>query len=171
MPGKNVRHEDSEDSWSIEEIRALLELLIELGINEFEMERNGSKIRVRRGQVAETSVVAVPASGATQSPGPFYPPGPSPAQQVVGRPEPTSETPEGLHIIKSPIVGTFYGSPSPDAPPFVNLGDAVQVGQVLCIIEAMKLMNEIESEVAGEVVRLYVESGQPVEYGQSLFAI
>jgi acetyl-CoA carboxylase biotin carboxyl carrier protein len=78
---------------------------------------------------------------------------------------------EGLHIIKSPIVGTFYGSPAPNALPFVKLGDVVRVGQVLCIIEAMKLMNEIESEAAGEIVRTYVESGQPVEYGQSLFAI
>ena len=85
--------------------------------------------------------------------------------------EGASESAEDLHIIKSPIVGTFYASPAPNAPPFVQLGDAVQVGQALCIIEAMKLMNEIESEVAGEVVRTYVETGQPVEYGQLLFAI
>ena len=83
----------------------------------------------------------------------------------------STESPEGLHLIKSPIVGTFYSAPAPNAPPFVKLGDVVQVGQVLCIIEAMKLMNEIESEVAGELVRVYVENGQPVEYGQSLFAI
>jgi acetyl-CoA carboxylase biotin carboxyl carrier protein len=82
-----------------------------------------------------------------------------------------AETLEDVHIIKSPIVGTFYSAPSPSAPPFVNVGDVVQVGQPLCIIEAMKLMNEIESEVAGEIVRIYVENGQPVEYGQSLFAI
>jgi len=73
--------------------------------------------------------------------------------------------------MKSPIVGTFYAAPAPNAPPFVKVGDTVQVGQVLCIIEAMKLMNELEAEVAGEVVRVYVENGQPVEYGQSLFAI
>jgi len=73
--------------------------------------------------------------------------------------------------MKSPIVGTFYAAPAPDAPPFAKIGDVVQLGQVLCIIEAMKLMNELESEVAGEIVRIYVESGQPVEYGQSLFAI
>jgi acetyl-CoA carboxylase biotin carboxyl carrier protein len=73
--------------------------------------------------------------------------------------------------MKSPIVGTFYAAPSPNAPPFVNVGDTVQLGQVLCIIEAMKLMNELEAEVAGEIARTYVESGQPVEYGQSLFAI
>jgi acetyl-CoA carboxylase biotin carboxyl carrier protein len=74
-------------------------------------------------------------------------------------------------VVKSPIVGTFYSSPSPSAPPFVKVGDEVQVGQPLCIIEAMKLMNEIESDAAGEIVRIYVENGQPVEYGQSLFAI
>jgi acetyl-CoA carboxylase biotin carboxyl carrier protein len=73
--------------------------------------------------------------------------------------------------MKSPIVGTFYTSPSPNAPPFVKVGDSVQVGQVICIIEAMKLMNELEAEVAGQIVRTYAESGQPVEYGQSLFAI
>jgi len=73
--------------------------------------------------------------------------------------------------MKSPIVGTFYAAPAANAPPFVKLGDVVQVGQVLCIIEAMKLMNELESEVAGEVVRIYVENGQPVEYAESLFAI
>ncbi len=78
---------------------------------------------------------------------------------------------EDIHVVKSPIVGTFYASPRPDAPPFIKLGDAVAVGQVLCIIEAMKLMNEIEADVAGEVVRIYVESAQPVEYGESLFAI
>ena len=81
------------------------------------------------------------------------------------------ESTEDLYIIKSPIVGTFYNAPSPNAPPFVKLGDVVQVGQALCIIEAMKLMNDIESEAAGEIVRIYVENGQPVEYGQSLFAI
>jgi acetyl-CoA carboxylase biotin carboxyl carrier protein len=73
--------------------------------------------------------------------------------------------------MKSPIVGTFYSSPSPNAPPFVKVGDTVQVGQVICIIEAMKLMNELEAEVAGQIVRTYVETGQPVEYGQSLFGI
>lgn len=150
----------------------MLGLLIEHGISEFEMERNGSRIRVRRGQIVEAPAFTNFAPGsAAPAPAPFLSPVPQPSPQAGARPEPTSETPEGLHIIKSPIVGTYYGSPAPNAPPFVNPGDAVQVGQVLCIIEAMKLMNEIESEVAGEVVRIYVESGQPVEYGQSLFAI
>ncbi len=84
---------------------------------------------------------------------------------------PTSEPEEKLHEVKSPIVGTFYESPSPGAPPFVKVGDRVEVGQVLCIVEAMKLMNEIESDVAGEVVKRIASSGQPVEYGQPLFAI
>jgi acetyl-CoA carboxylase biotin carboxyl carrier protein len=77
----------------------------------------------------------------------------------------------GAHIVKSPIVGTFYDAPSPDAEPFVKLGDRVKNGQVLCIVEAMKLMNEIESDAAGEIVKMYVKPGQPVEYGQALFAI
>jgi len=84
------------------------------------------------------------------------------------QPEPASEK---VHVLKSPIVGTFFGTPSPDAPPFVNVGDRVHVGQVLCIVEAMKLMNEIESEFAGEIARIHVENGQPVEYGQPLFTI
>ena len=77
----------------------------------------------------------------------------------------------GLHIVKSPIVGTFYESPSPGSPPFVKPGDIVEAGQVLCIVEAMKLMNEIESDVAGEIVKRFVQSGQPIEYGQPLFSV
>jgi acetyl-CoA carboxylase biotin carboxyl carrier protein len=83
--------------------------------------------------------------------------------------EPAAE--EGLHIVKSPIVGTFYEAPSPGAPPFVKAGDTVDVGQVLCIVEAMKLLNEIESDVAGEIVKRLASNGQPVEYGQELFTI
>jgi acetyl-CoA carboxylase biotin carboxyl carrier protein len=78
---------------------------------------------------------------------------------------------QGLHVVRSPIVGTFYESPSPGAPPFVKPGDAIGMGQVLCIVEAMKLMNEIESDVAGELVKRLVTNGQPIEYGQELFAI
>jgi acetyl-CoA carboxylase biotin carboxyl carrier protein len=84
---------------------------------------------------------------------------------------PAAEVEEDLHTVKSPIVGTFYESPAPGAPPFVKFGDAIRAGQVLCIIEAMKLMNEIESDVSGEVVKRLVSNGQPVEYGQPLFAI
>jgi acetyl-CoA carboxylase biotin carboxyl carrier protein len=82
-----------------------------------------------------------------------------------------ADTQEGLHIVKSPIVGTFYESPSPGSPPFVKVGDTLEVGQVLCIVEAMKLMNEIECDIAGELVKKLVANGQPIEYGQELFAV
>ena len=86
-------------------------------------------------------------------------------------PAPAPEAEPGLTVVKSPIVGTFYRTPDPNAPPFVSVGDRIRVGQVLCIIEAMKLMNEIEAEVAGEVVRIHHESGQPVQYGEPLFTV
>ena len=97
-------------------------------------------------------------------------PVPSNAAPTVPQ-EPAPEPEEPLHTVRSPIVGTFYEAPSPGAPPFVKVGDLVEVGQVLCIVEAMKLMNEIESDVAGEVVKKLVANGQPIEYGQELFAI
>jgi len=93
------------------------------------------------------------------------------AAPVASAPVTAAPVEEALHEVKSPIVGTFYESPSPGAPPFVKVGDQVEVGQVLCIVEAMKLMNEIEADVAGEVVKRIAASGQPVEYGQPLFAI
>ena len=89
----------------------------------------------------------------------------------VGEPDPEPAPEENLHLVKSPIVGTFYESPSPGAPPFVKPGDQVALGQVLCIVEAMKLMNEIESDVAGELVKMLVTNNQPIEYGQPLYAI
>ena len=94
------------------------------------------------------------------------------APAVAPPPAPSAPAPEeNLHIVKSPIVGTFYEAPSPGAPPFVKVGDTVEVGQVLCIVEAMKLLNEIESDVAGEIVKKMGSNGQPIEYGQELFAI
>jgi acetyl-CoA carboxylase biotin carboxyl carrier protein len=177
MPGKNSRKvEQAEDPWGLRDIRELIDVLIEREIAEFEMERNGLRIRIRRGGAKE--LVPAPVSAAS-SPLPISVPAvpastPDPVSRATS-PAPVdssaTETSEELHIVKSPIVGTFYATPAPNAPPFIKPGDKVQVGQVLCIIEAMKLMNEIESEVAGEVVRTYVESGQPVEYGESLFAI
>jgi len=173
----------SERSWELEEIQQLIDVLIERGVDEFELERNGLRIRIRRGagaasnipgiSVAPSAVVPIPAAipraPAAASPAPSAPAenhsSAAPAEASA------EETTDELHIVKSPMVGTFYNSPSPDAAPFVKLGDVVRVEQVLCIIEAMKLMNEIESDVAGEICRVYVESGQPVEYGQSLFAI
>jgi acetyl-CoA carboxylase biotin carboxyl carrier protein len=180
MPGKNsTRNAPGPGrAWSLEDIQELLDLLAGREITEFEMEQQGVKIRIRRGDAH----VASPTNANGYAPAPasvMITPSAAPpavAAAPVSTPSPTAPEPalestEGLHVMKSPIVGTFYAAPAPNAPPFVKVGDTVQVGQVLCIIEAMKLMNELEAEVAGEVVRVYVENGQPVEYGQSLFAI
>jgi acetyl-CoA carboxylase biotin carboxyl carrier protein len=156
----------------------LLDLLAGREITEFEMEQQGVKIRVRRASSNGSTSVSPTGYGPAPSPSVVTSdiaspdtagaPASSPAQ---GPPDAAGESTEGLFIMKSPIVGTFYSAPAPNAPPFVAVGDTIKVGQVLCIIEAMKLMNELEAEVAGRVVRAYVETGQPVEYGQSLFAI
>ncbi len=180
MPGKNPRRgkEGSESAWNLREIRELIDVLIDREITEFEMEKGGVRVRIKRGKAVEpTPGPAAPPTG-FPGPAPFYSPSPPPPPSVESSAPapapgeaPAPESTEGLYIIKSPIVGTYYEGPAPNAPPFVSLGDVVQVGQVLCIIEAMKLMNEIESEVAGEIMRVYVENGQPVEYGETLFAI
>ena len=154
------------------ELKELIDLVIEKGIAEFELEREDVKVRIKRAgdQVApavqyipapvvgSAAPVAIPATGTP----------PSGTAGEVGAP---AKEEDGLQTVKSPIVGTFYESPSPGAPAFVKIGDPVEVGQVLCIIEAMKLMNEIESEYGGEIVKRLVQNGQPVEYGQPLFAI
>ncbi|HKW17470.1 MAG TPA: acetyl-CoA carboxylase biotin carboxyl carrier protein [Terriglobales bacterium] len=153
------------------EIKELVEFLIEKDITEFELERGDVKVRIKRGApvAAQTErIIAVPAaSHAVSLPvaqTSVAPPPPAP-------PEPAAEKPEELHMVRSPIVGTYYESPSPGSPPFVKPGDTIEVGQVLCIVEAMKLMNEIEADVAGEVVKCLVKNGQPIEYNQELFAI
>lgn len=148
------------------ELRELIEFLIEKDIAEFELERGDVKVRVKRGvasisaplQVAAPTTAA--ASGRVELSGAGVPAKPT-----------LSQADEGLHVVKSPIVGTFYESPSPGSPPFAKPGDTVENGQILCIIEAMKLMNEIEADMAGELVKQLVTNGQPVEYGQSLFTI
>lgn len=174
MPGKSTSRgpEGSGAAWNLKEICELIDVLVEREINEFEMEKGGVRIRIKRGSAAAESGNSS-ASASILPPAWASPPSPAPVAAASAAPAETApaEISEDVHIIKSPIVGTFYNAPSPSAPPFVNIGDVVQVGQPLCIIEAMKLMNEIESEAAGEIVRIYVENGQPVEYGQSLFAI
>ena len=155
------------------ELKELIEFLIEKDITEFELERGDVKVRIKRGteQVVSLAAPVVPCSAV---PGPAAP---AAHGQAPAHPASTHATKEaapaeeGLHTVKSPIVGTFYESPSPGSPPFVKAGDTVEVGQVLCIVEAMKLMNEIESDVAGEVVKRLVSNGQPIEYGQELFVI
>jgi len=156
------------------EIKELIEFLIEKDVTEFELERGDVKLRVKRGAPEAGSsterIIAVhPAAVAPVAVQPTVVTGQgspvAPAPPAAEKPE------EGLHMVHSPIVGTYYESPSPGSPPFVKPGDMVEAGQVLCIVEAMKLMNEIEADVAGEVVRMLVKNGQPIEYGQDLFAI
>jgi acetyl-CoA carboxylase biotin carboxyl carrier protein len=148
---------------SNDEIRELIQLVVESGIAELEVERGDARVRIRRTIESRPEVVAP----APATPGTIVELG------KAGPAQPTApESPHANdHIVKSPIVGTFYEAPKPGDPPFVKVGDAVEPGQVLCIIESMKLMNEIESEVAGTLVAKLTESGRPVEYGEALFAI
>jgi acetyl-CoA carboxylase biotin carboxyl carrier protein len=155
------------------EIKELIEFLIEKDIAEFELERGDVKMKIKRGNAVQAAYypapVGIPAV-APAAPAPAYP---SPAMSAPVAPATSAEVSEaqGMHLVRSPIVGTFYEAASPGAPPLVKVGDTVSAGQVLCIIEAMKLMNEIESDVAGEIVKKFVANAQPVEYGQPLFAI
>lgn len=155
------------------ELKELIDFLIEKDISEFELERGDVKVRIKRGGETAAPVIthAVPMAMAAPPAQPSHFPAaapPPPASPSVATPAAAEEE---LHIVKSPIVGTFYEAPGPGALPFVKPGDQVAAGQVLCIIEAMKLMNEIEADASGEVVRVLVNNGQPVEYGQPLFAI
>jgi acetyl-CoA carboxylase biotin carboxyl carrier protein len=152
------------------ELKELIEFLIEKDIAEFELERGDVKVRVKR--AGDQPIVAQPPMTFVQQAPASPPPGePQAAPAAASSGKAAAQADEGVHIVKSPIVGTYYEAPSPGAPPFVKVGDTVDDGQILCIIEAMKLMNEIESDVAGEIVKKLVTNGQPVEYGQPLFAI
>lgn len=155
----------------LDQVERLLAFMAEHGLEEFEYAHGDFHIRLKkpaansspaspRSSSAPEIVVASAAAGGEQAAAA------PPRESAIE----ASRT-EDLHIVKSPIVGTFYAAPSPGAEPFVKLGDHVEVGQVLCIVEAMKLMNEIESDLSGEVMRIFVENGQPVEYGEPLFAI
>ena len=161
-------------SVNMDELRELIALLRENGLAELELERHDFRVRLRREGVVDfaESIPAgnpvVPVRAATQQTSPVGPGSPvHPGAQA----ETAASEDQDLHIISSPIVGTFYRSPSPNADPFVKIGSNVESESVVCIIEAMKLMNEIQAEVSGEVAKIYVENGQPVEYGQPLFGI
>jgi acetyl-CoA carboxylase biotin carboxyl carrier protein len=151
------------------DIKELIAFLVDKDIAEFELERGDIKIRIKRAQVIEAVPVAHAAPVAVPATVPVSTPVSASAAAPAAAAPAVSE--EGLHVINSPIVGTFYEGSSPGAPAFVKEGDTVAVGQVLCIVEAMKLMNEIESEAAGQIVKILVSNGQPVEYGQPLFKI
>jgi acetyl-CoA carboxylase biotin carboxyl carrier protein len=162
------------DGNKLEELRELVEFLKANGIAEFDMEQDDLKVRIKfAGEPAAASGGGFDIAQLSRLMGsaPAAPPAAPVSAGKSAAAELASELEEKLHEVKSPIVGTFYESPSPGAPPFVKIGDQVEVGQVLCIVEAMKLMNEIEADVAGEVVKRIASSGQPVEYGQALFAI
>ena len=157
------------------EVEQLLSFMNQHGLEEFEYASGDFRIRLKKASGTSGGEVHrvphVPAESAVQSP----------AAHIAGRhaappPEPAAQAPaatpaDDLYIVKSPIVGTFYASPNPESDPFVKVGDFVEAGRTVCIVEAMKLMNEIESEISGEVVRILVENGQPVEYGEPLFAL
>jgi acetyl-CoA carboxylase biotin carboxyl carrier protein len=151
-------------------VRKLVKLLSESDVDEIEIEEEGKKIRIAKhpGHVAQPSMgmPVVPVSEALR-PSALAANAPVP----VSAPQPAPVPPANVHEVRSPIVGTFYRAPAPDAAPFVQVGSEVQSGSVLCIIEAMKLMNEIESDSAGKVVKVLVENGQPVEYDQVLFIL
>jgi len=167
----------------LKELKEILQILDEREIAEFELEEEGLKLRIRKAganseghavvasmvpavlpSMASAAVPAAPAPAAVTASGPTAAPGPV----LTGA---AAAQEEGLHIVTSPIVGTFYRSPDPNSPPFVQIGDRVRVGQQMCIIEAMKMMNAIDADVAGEVARVFPENGQPVQYGEPLFAL
>ncbi len=158
----------------IEDLKQLIEFLKQYQVAEFDLDRGDLKIRLKF-ERAETPTTGLSDLARLLASAP-----PSVAQSAATAAQPLSplsptvpiEDPDaGLHLVKSPIVGTYYGSPSPGASPFVSPGDRVEKGQVICIVEAMKLMNEIESDAAGEIVKCFVSNGQPIEFGQPLFSI
>jgi acetyl-CoA carboxylase biotin carboxyl carrier protein len=177
--------EAGDRSMNLDEIKEILDAICERDICEFELERGDEKIRIRRGPVSGNNshplpYIVVSGHSLTES---SVAPAIAPGQNAVQPPQAASaaasleaakEKPaevEDLVMVPAPIVGTFYEAASPGAPPFVQVGDRIEPGQVLCIIEAMKLMNEIEAEMGGVVVKRFVQNAQPVEYGEALFAI
>jgi len=165
-----------EPSVNMDELRELIALLRENGLAEFELEREGFRVRLRRGVEYDGTeprvaapLTATPSAPTSKTPAPVTS-SPSPLHPGALA-ETAASGDQGLHIIESPIVGTFYRARSPNAEAFVKTGSRVEPTTTVCIIEAMKLMNEIQAETSGEVVKIYVENGQPVEYGQPLFGI
>jgi acetyl-CoA carboxylase biotin carboxyl carrier protein len=156
----------------IKDLQELIEFLKQHQVAEFDLERGDIKIRLKFAQAAAPAAsvadLARLASAAQAAQSAAVPPA---AQSAAVPAAPAADPDAGLHIVKSPIVGTYYGSPSPGAAPFVSPGDRVEKGQVICIVEAMKLMNEIEADASGEVVKCFISNGQPIEFGQPLFSI
>jgi acetyl-CoA carboxylase biotin carboxyl carrier protein len=151
---------------NISEIKEMIQAVVESGVAELEVQRGENRVRIVRG--GPQAEVAVSGSGPASAPVVYSTPA-APSSAAATEAAPVED--EKTLAVKSPIVGTFYASASPDASPFVKVGDVVKPGQVLCIVESMKLMNEIESEVAGTIIARLVENGAPVEYGATLFTV
>ena len=163
-PRSGRKAKNDEPSFNMDELRALAELVDDHGFTDFEFENENIRVRLSKSMPAPAAVSAAPAAA----------PVPQQVQAPAAAPDaPAAETAaeDDLHMITSPIVGTFYRAPGPDKEPYVKEGSKVTPETVVCIVEAMKLMNEIQAETSGEVVKVYVENGQPVEYGQPLFGI
>ncbi len=155
----------------IRKIKKLIELIEDSGVSEIEIREGEESVRISRGPIGSDAVTTMAMPAPAYAPPPPPPPAvapPAPDIPAEAAAEPT--TPSG-HTITSPMVGTFYRAPSPTAPPFVEVGDTVSEGDTLCIIEAMKMLNQIESDVSGVVKAILVENGQPVEFGEPLFVI
>ncbi len=171
---RRSRSLSTESSVNMDELRELIQLIRENEFTEFELEREGFRVRFRRGPAPGEVGAGTSSSAHSTGAAPSFDAAAA-AAAAPSHPGAKAETAatadENLHIITSPIVGTFYRAASPQAPPFVNIGSRVEPATVVCIIEAMKLMNEILAETSGEVAKIYVENGQPVEYGQPLFGI
>jgi acetyl-CoA carboxylase biotin carboxyl carrier protein len=155
----------------LRKLKKLIDLVQESGIAELEVTEGEERVRIARGGAVSVTPLAaaalpVAAAAAVAAPAPAAPPGPG------GGPAPAEPPPGGEgHVVKAPMVGTFYRAPAPDAKPFIEVGGSVKEGQTICVIEAMKLMNEIEADASGTVKAILVENGQPVEYGQALFIL
>jgi acetyl-CoA carboxylase biotin carboxyl carrier protein len=162
---------------TLDEIRELINVVTETGIAELEVQRGENRVRILRALAPKAQEFVIPAHAALDSSAPFRDPAPAPAAAppssaaAAAALAPEAAIDPSLVVVRSPIVGTFYEAASPGANPFVRVGDTVQPGQVLCVIESMKLMNEIEAELAGVIVSKLVTNAQPVEYGEALFTV
>lgn len=160
--------QSGESSFDMDELRELMQLVTEQGFTEFEFENENIRVRLSKASAVAPAqqVVHIPAATQSVSPQPH-----TGVPIQTDAPSQAADSDEGLHKITSPIVGTFYRSPGPDKEPYVKEGSKVTPESVVCIVEAMKLMNEIQAEVSGEIVKVYVENGEPVEFGQPLFGL
>ena len=167
-----VRGGDGNGPFTLDEVKALVKVLEGTDVTSLRWDRNGQQLVIKRGQTGSAPPpVALMPQVVHHAPPPLHvaPPAPAPLPAPAVAPAPAEEKP-GV-VVTSPFVGTFYRAPSPESPPFVDVGAVVKKGQVLCIVEAMKLMNEIEAEAAGKIVEILAANGSPVEFGQALFRI